>query len=1208
MVVSGGLAKHFVSFCPTPRTERAIARNPPHQVPIYIMDAMADDLVAIASSELVQALARSDVVAVREALATPGVKPNLDMEPYGGQGTPLSWVIGFGDLPCALALIEAGALVELKGKVSQHVRRLSDEGHTAILEAFLEAGVSGEGSAKSESEPLCMDWAPILSASVRRHPDCLALLVKAGVNLDVYYSKGAQRGKQTGRSALWYALRDGNPATTSLLLSAGAKCTFQPSAGNPVTLLLLSRAPSTQATLAALAAHTSREDFLRMLNTQEALLTPPPVQSPPLAPHWALLRQAVRGELPPALAWKYIRHGRHGHPPPDSKRHKDMAAMVRHTRDMMDFAGLRVDSAEACRTLSEVAYIDDTDGLAQALIDIGVDPVQAQPLQDLSLVGAVPHKPPLHFAAAENNLPLMQTLRAAGVPLDLVGPQGETALWWAARHGSMECLEYLLSCLGRDLSYVNAVTHDGVSALMAASTMGETACVQQLLKHGADPHIGNKAGDVPLVVAARNNHVGVLEALLEGGASVRAVDRRGRCALLNLTPHGMVSGIALLLNHGADPNAAERDGETALMRLHRGDVLGTAKLLLAAGADATARNRDGENALMLCTVRGSLNVSTLALIGVLLDAGCKLTDTSATGRTVFDCLRAGDEDVAAALLQADSARCQHRKYPLDFIRHITMLLELGEERSRSFIETWADSEGHAVCRTCPPLIWSECALLQLAIMPLPRVDSLLSDSGSAVYAFPNARLGNCNTLAMHFIETHVQGSSNRPVRKVLNRTWGGPVDFSATDASGSTMLERARTWPVWALAPSEEASIPAYVCLEALAKCPPPPPDANGNTLMSALLRSKTSREDLEQLVGSFESHGVELDTSDTHRVGPTPLGQAATIGDLDWMIRLLQAGVSVNQTFGPGVQSPLLAAGNEGKMEAFLRALQRTGRTGELDFTAILHHRKIHAPVLVHAARRWNAEWFDALLEAAPRHALDLPCSRGYPPTWHACRAARHQRPLVSLLAAGASLPPVLRWKAQPLFKCGAWRGRQSRAVVTLVSGGVIEDHAYLSDLGMEQWRDLVFSTLARHEVNVAAHARGLGVPGLPACDAPLPQAGDKGARLRLESPAALCQPWDSMRVWGEVQEDDAEPEVLRRTFFQRLPNMHAAQLLHELGADAFAGPYQASAACRNALALMLYRNHSESVVPARVRNLARKIEKDARWKAVLLRQVVRK
>ena len=97
----------------------------------------------------------------------------------------------------------------------------------------------------------------------------------------------------------------------------------------------------------------------------------------------------------------------------------------------------------------------------------------------------------------------------------------------------------------------------GETALFAAVAGRDTSWIGYLLNQGADPNLANKAGDTPLIAAARIGFVDAAEWLLTKGAKVDAANRMGETPLIVAVQGRQVPIIRLLLSEGADPDRSD---------------------------------------------------------------------------------------------------------------------------------------------------------------------------------------------------------------------------------------------------------------------------------------------------------------------------------------------------------------------------------------------------------------------------------------------------------------------------------------------------------------------------------------------------------------------------------------------------------------------------------------------------------------------------
>ena len=240
------------------------------------------------------------------------------------------------------------------------------------------------------------------------------------------------------------------------------------------------------------------------------------------------------------------------------------------------------------------------------------------------------------YAAREGQLDGVTALADAGANLNIVDPEGSTAMVIAIINAHYEVAARLAE-KGADPNIGDAA---GMAALYAAVDMMHPASltnrppqvrtgklsaedlVTVLLKHGADPNIALKApllmrqhnagdatlaaGATPLMRASKALDIQVMKALLDYRADPSralangtttlsvALTGRGARALTPETP--MYQAVKLLLDRGADVNAAGANGSTLLHQsLDRGAAF--VRLLVEHGAKLDAKDSSGRTPL-----------------------------------------------------------------------------------------------------------------------------------------------------------------------------------------------------------------------------------------------------------------------------------------------------------------------------------------------------------------------------------------------------------------------------------------------------------------------------------------------------------------------------------------------------------------------------------------------------------------------------------
>lgn len=189
---------------------------------------------------------------------------------------------------------------------------------------------------------------------------------------------------------------------------------------------------------------------------------------------------------------------------------------------------------------------------------------------------------PVHRAA--HNSQILQRLGEKGADINLRDLNGETALHWAAREGSVDGVEWLLangaavnSPSGIGHAPLHVATESGheqtcrillesgadceqqfnttrSTPLHCAACTGNLAVVEILLDFNADPLARNKWKDTPLHVASRMGHAEIVEKLLHtsaGAATLESVEESGRRPLHEAAAQNHATICQILLKAGA---------------------------------------------------------------------------------------------------------------------------------------------------------------------------------------------------------------------------------------------------------------------------------------------------------------------------------------------------------------------------------------------------------------------------------------------------------------------------------------------------------------------------------------------------------------------------------------------------------------------------------------------------------------------------------
>ena len=135
-------------------------------------------------------------------------------------------------------------------------------------------------------------------------------------------------------------------------------------------------------------------------------------------------------------------------------------------------------------------------------------------------------EPALLLDAAErgDRAAAMQLLSKGANP-NTPGPDGTTALMWAASNDDLELVRALIKA-GANVSLKNQF---GTSALTEAAIIGSAPVIEALLKAGADPNTKNPEGETPLMAVAR---AGKVDAVFAYHPPDGVKNKQGSCSLM----------------------------------------------------------------------------------------------------------------------------------------------------------------------------------------------------------------------------------------------------------------------------------------------------------------------------------------------------------------------------------------------------------------------------------------------------------------------------------------------------------------------------------------------------------------------------------------------------------------------------------------------------------------------------------------------------
>eukprot|EP00238_Polyblepharides_amylifera_P003462 CAMPEP_0196575244 /NCGR_PEP_ID=MMETSP1081-20130531/4756_1 /TAXON_ID=36882 /ORGANISM="Pyramimonas amylifera, Strain CCMP720" /LENGTH=1321 /DNA_ID=CAMNT_0041893485 /DNA_START=165 /DNA_END=4130 /DNA_ORIENTATION=+ len=226
---------------------------------------------------------------------------------------------------------------------------------------------------------------------------------------------------------------------------------------------------------------------------------------------------------------------------------------------------------------------------------------------------------PLFWAVDGGHVDTIRVLLRSGADVNR-GREGWTALMWACGGASAEEIAKIF--LGEFGADPNAASLNGKTAIMVASSAGNTAVVNILIGYRAQVDVPDKEGNTALTLATSEGHVEVMDTLLAAGANVSTVGPHQRPLLMTAAALGNVQVASRLLQAGASlAQPAGEDGATALMVAAERGQKSMVNLFLTHDADVNAMDVKNTSALARASRAGKAEVAQLLIeLGAVVDA------------------------------------------------------------------------------------------------------------------------------------------------------------------------------------------------------------------------------------------------------------------------------------------------------------------------------------------------------------------------------------------------------------------------------------------------------------------------------------------------------------------------------------------------------------------------------------------------------------
>lgn len=216
---------------------------------------------------------------------------------------------------------------------------------------------------------------------------------------------------------------------------------------------------------------------------------------------------------------------------------------------------------------------------------------------------------PLHFAADNGSIEVIELLLANGADLMATDIDGDTPLHWAAFAGHLDVVEQFIAADAE----INSKNKKERTPLEYAVLRKQTNVVDFLLAKGVEIPVTGDESRTLLHLAAANGQNGLVTLMISRGVHIHSRSNDGGTLLHNAVIGGLSGIIEFLIDQGVEIDACDHYGLTALhLAAHEGQKA-IVELLIAKGATIDIKTNDGNTAFYLASEKDHKEVADILL-------------------------------------------------------------------------------------------------------------------------------------------------------------------------------------------------------------------------------------------------------------------------------------------------------------------------------------------------------------------------------------------------------------------------------------------------------------------------------------------------------------------------------------------------------------------------------------------------------------------
>lgn len=474
-------------------------------------------------------------------------------------------------------LIEKGAQLDQWDNHRHNTLQVAAKGdHVEIVELLLDNGL--------KLEETCDGKTALHLAAKNKNEKIMSLLLDRGANIDAKCSKG--------KTALFYACTKGIESNVKILLQRGARIDVTDEDGS---------------TCLAFAVESGNESLVKLLldsgvniDTSERCWKNPLYLATYNSSETMIQLLLDRGADVTSVGRCWDLNS--------TLHYACKRGFENIVRQLVERGANVQEEGESGQSVLHAAVLSGNENIVKFILDFELDVSGKEEIRF--------ERTPLHFAAKEGHLHLIELLLRRGAAVNEKDKLGRTALYFATNR-KHDCAVELLLERGASIDFtctswvhpfkssrqgkVSFNYHRKLhSALHVAAELGNELIARKFLDRGIDVNIRGENNLTALHVASVQGQTEVVRLLLDHGAdmTIKTFFSNQSTALHLACLYGQVDVVKLLLDNGANINEKDESGDSALFVAIRKKSQAIIRVLLDYGADEELKNQSHSTPLL----------------------------------------------------------------------------------------------------------------------------------------------------------------------------------------------------------------------------------------------------------------------------------------------------------------------------------------------------------------------------------------------------------------------------------------------------------------------------------------------------------------------------------------------------------------------------------------------------------------------------------